>query len=72
MKSSIIPAEHITGIKPWQSMVYRIESWLAANGWPFYNYELTNQTEPLSTTLDRTKLSVVHQPDGSVVVSYGS
>jgi len=69
---SLIPAEHMTAIKPWQSEQYRIESWLAAHGWPFINYDLTNQTEPLTTRLDRSRLVVSHLSDGSVEVVYNA
>lgn len=65
-----VPAEHMRSIKPWQTVQYRIESWLAQNGWPFRNYDLTNQGEALSTSLDRSKLSVRHFPDQSVEVTY--
>ena len=65
-----IPAEHMLAIKPWQTVQYRIESWLAENGWPFRNNDLTNQCEALSTRLDRSKLSVRHLPDRSVEVIY--
>lgn len=70
MKTVTIPGEHLRGIKPWQTEVYRIESWLAANGWPFRNNELTNQCERLSTPLDRSKLTFKRFPDQSVEVSY--
>ena len=70
MRTVTVPAEHMRAIKPWQTAQYRIESWLAQNGWPFRNYDLTNQGEALSTSLDRTKLSVRHLPDQSVEVSY--
>lgn len=70
MNKIIVPAEHMRAIKPWQTELYRIESWLAANDWPFRNNDLTNQCEALSTRLDRSKLSVRHFPDQSVEVSY--
>lgn len=70
MNKIIVPAEHMMAIKPWQTAQYRIESWLAENGWPFRNYDLTNQGEALSTRLDRSKLSVRYLPDQSVEVSY--
>lgn len=70
MRTVTIPAEHMRAIKPWQTVQYRIESWLAENGWPFRNNDLTNQCEALSTCLDRSKLSVRHFPDQSVEVSY--
>lgn len=70
MNKIIVPAEHMRAIKPWQTEVYRIESWLAEKGWPFRNNELTNQCERLSTPLDRSKLSFKYFPDQSVEVSY--
>lgn len=70
MRTVTVPAEHMRAIKPWQTTQYRIESWLAQNGWPFRNYDLTNRGEALSTSLDRSKLSVRHFPDQSVEVSY--
>ena len=70
MKTVIIPAEHMRSIKPWQTELYRIESWLAANGWPFRNNDLTNQSERLSTPLNRSKLTFKHFPDQSVEVTY--
>lgn len=70
MNKIIVPAEHMRAIKPWQTEVYRIESWLAEKGWPFRNNELTNQCERLSTPLDRSKLSFKYFPDRSVEVSY--
>lgn len=70
MRTVTVPAEHMRAIKPWQTEVYRIESWLAEKGWPFRNNELTNQCERLSTPLDRSKLSFKYFPDQSVEVSY--
>lgn len=70
MKTVTIPSEHMLAIKPWQTVQYRIESWLAENGWPFRNNDLTNQCEALSTTLNRAKLTIKHLPDRSVEVSY--
>ena len=70
MNKIIVPAEHMRAIKPWQTIQYRIESWLAQNGWPFRNYDLTNRGEALSTSLDRSKLSIRHFPDQSVEVRY--
>lgn len=69
MRTVTVPAEHMRAIKPWQTEVYRIESWLAEKGWPFRNNELTNQCERLSTPLDRSKLSFKYFPDQSVEVS---
>lgn len=70
MNKITVPAEHMHSIKPWQTELYRIESWLAANGWPFRNNDLTNQSERLSTPLDRSKLTFKHFPDQSVEVTY--
>ena len=70
MNKIIVPAEHMRAIKPWQTIQYRIESWLSQNAWPFRNYDLTNQGEALSTSLDRSKLSIRHFRDQSVEVSY--
>ena len=69
MNKNTVPSEHMRGIKPWQTELYRIESWLAANGWPFRNNDLTNQSERLSTQLDRSKLTFKDFHDQSVEVS---
>lgn len=70
MNKIIIPGEYMLAMKPWQSTTYRVEVWLSENGWPFRNYDLTNQTERLSTRLDRNKLKITHLPDRSVEVIY--
>lgn len=66
----VVPSEVMLSVKPWQTEVYRIEAYLAEQGWPFHNSDVTNQSERLSTTLDRTKLKFEHQPDRSVKVTY--